>query len=171
MFYRALTDEQTLRVRRARPVMALAAVAFAIGAIVGANGGSSSSDSLAGRFVAAWAKGNYAAMYAEIDEASRHSLSPDEFVSSYHDAMRTATATSVRATGKPRGEPGGFVTVPVRVRTRLFGTLSLAVRVRIVRDLEGGDAIAWTRSLAFPGMRSGETLRRRTTLPRRATGE
>jgi peptidoglycan glycosyltransferase len=169
MFYRALTDEQTLRVRRARPVMALAAVAFAIGAIVGANGGSSSSDSLAGRFVAAWAKGNYAAMYAEIDEASRHSLSPDEFVSSYHDAMRTATATSVRATGKPRGEPGGFVTVPVRVRTRLFGTLSLAVRVRIVRNLEGGDAIAWTRSLAFPGMRSGETLRRRTTLPRRAT--
>ena len=168
MFYRALTDEQTLRVRRARPVMALAAVAFAIGAIVGANGGSSSSDSLAGRFVAAWSQGNYAAMYAEIDEASRHSLSADQFISSYHDAMRTATATSLRATGKPRGASGGFVTVPVRVRTRLFGTLSLTVRVRIVSGAEGGDAIAWTRSLAFPGMRSGETLSRRTTMPRRA---
>ena len=108
--------------------MALAAVAFAIGAIIGANGGTSSSDSLAGRFVAAWSHGNYAAMYAEIDEASRRSLSADQFASNYHDAMRTATATSLRAIGKPRGAPGGFVTVPVRVRTRLFGTLAARAR-------------------------------------------
>ncbi len=169
MFYRALTDEQTLRVRRARPVMALAAVAFAIGAIIGANGGPSSSDSLAGRFVAAWSRNDFAAMYADIDDASRHSLSADQFASTYHEAMRTATATSLRAIGKPRSTPGGFVAVPVRVRTRLFGTLSLAVRVRIVHGAGGGDAIAWSRSLAFPGMRSGETLSRRTTLPLRAT--
>ena len=101
MFYRALTDEQTLRVRRARPVMALAAVAFAIGVIVGANGGGSSSASLAGRFVAAWSHGDYAAMYAEIDAASRHSLSADQFASDYREAMRTATATSVRAPASP----------------------------------------------------------------------
>jgi hypothetical protein len=169
MFYRALTDEQTLRVRRARPVMALAAVAFAIGVIVGANSGSSSSDSLAARFVAAWSKGNYAAMYSEIDEASRRAMSADRFASDYHDAMRTATATALRAIGKPHHEAGGFVTVPVRVHTRLFGTLGLPVRVRVVSDAEGGDTIAWTRSLAFPGMRYGETLSRRTTLPRRAT--
>jgi hypothetical protein len=169
MFYRALSDEQTLRVRRARPVMALAAVAFAIGAIVGANAGTSSSDSLAGRFVAAWSRGDYAAMYAEIDEASRRSLSADEFASTYHDSMRTATATSLRAVGKPRGAPAGFVTVPVRVTTRLFGALSLSVRVRIVSGAEGGDVIAWSRSLAFPGMPAGDTLSRRTTLPRRAT--
>jgi hypothetical protein len=169
MFYRALTDEQTLRVRRARPVMALAVVAFAIGAIFGANGGTSSSDSLAGRFVAAWSHGNYAAMYADIDDASRHSLSADQFASSYHEAMRTATATGLRAIGKPRDAAGGLVTVPVRVSTRLFGTLSLSVRVRIVRGAEGGDAIAWSQSLAFPGMRSGETLSRLTTMPRRAT--
>src|SRR5664280_35045 len=169
MFYRALTDEQTLRVRRARPVMALAAVAFAIGAIIGVNGGPSSSDSLAGRFVAAWSRNDFAAMYADIDDASRHSLSADQFASTYHEATRTATATSLRAIGKPRSTPGGFVAVPVRVRTRLFGTLSLAVRVGIVHGAEGGDAIAWSRSLAFPGMRSGETLSRRTTLPRRAT--
>jgi peptidoglycan glycosyltransferase len=169
MFYRALTDEQTLRVRRARPVLALAAVAFAIGVIVGANGGGSSSASLAGRFVAAWSHGNYAAMYAEIDDASRHSLSADQFASDYREAMRTATATSVRATGKPRGAPGGLVEVPVRVHTRLFGTLSLSMRTRIVSGAEGVDAVAWSRSLTFPGMRAGETLSRRTTLPRRAT--
>jgi peptidoglycan glycosyltransferase len=169
MFYRALTDEQTMRVRRARPVIALAAVAFAIGAIVGANGGTSSSDALAARFAGAWARGDYAAMYAEIDEASRRSLSADQFASSYHDAMRTATATGLRVIGKPRHTSDGFVSVPVRMGTRLFGSLSLTVRVRIVSGAEGGDAIAWSRSLAFPGMRSGETLSRRTTLPRRAT--
>jgi penicillin-binding protein A len=169
MFYRALTDEQTLRVRRALPVLALATVAFAIGAIVGASAGPSSRDSLAQRFVAAWARNDYAAMYADIDSASRRSQNADEFASAYHEAMRTATATSLRATGKPHGASGGFVTVPVVVSTRLFGTLKLNARMRIVSEAEGGDAIAWSRTLAFPGMRTGETLSRRTTLPRRAT--
>ena len=104
MFYRALTEEQTRRARRARPVVALAAVAFAIGAIVGANGGSSPSDSLASRFVSAWSRGDYAAMYADIDEASRRSTSADQFATAYRDAMRTATATALRPTGKPRSD-------------------------------------------------------------------
>src|ERR1700729_1771367 len=103
MFYRAPTDEQTLRVRRAPPVLALATVAFAIGAIVGASAGPSSSDSLAQRFVAAWARNDYAAMYADIDSASRRSQNADESASAYHEAMLTATATSLRATGKPHG--------------------------------------------------------------------
>jgi peptidoglycan glycosyltransferase len=144
MFYRSLTDEQTLRVRRARPVMALAAVAFAIGAILGANSGPSPAGALAAKFVAAWAK------------------------SAYGEAMRTATATSLRVTGKPKTAAGGVVLVPVTVRTRLFGTLALSARVHIVHEAEGGDAIAWSRSLAFPGVDPGETLSRRTTLPPRA---
>lgn len=168
MFYRALTDEQTLRVRRARPVIALAAVAFAIGLIVGANSGASSADSLAGRFVADWARSDYTAMYADIDPASQRSLSADEFASAYHEAMRTATATSLSATGKPRSAPGGLIRVPMVVHTRLFGTLALSVRLRVVSGAEGGDAIAWSRSLTFPGMQPGETLSRRTTLPPRA---
>jgi penicillin-binding protein A len=168
MFYRALTDEQTLRVRRARPVIALAAVAFAIGVIVGANSGASSADSLAGRFVAAWARSDYTAMYADVDPASRRSLNADEFASAYHEAMRTATATGLRATGKPRSAPGGLVSVPMVVHTRLFGTLALSVRLEVVSGAEGGDAIAWSRSLTFPGLQPGETLSSRTTLPPRA---
>jgi peptidoglycan glycosyltransferase len=169
MFYRALTDEQTLRMRRARPVIALAAVAFAIGAIVGASGGESAGDSLAQRFVAAWARNDYAAMYADIDSASRRAVNADEFASAYHEALRTATATSLRVTGRPRSAGGGEVSVPVLVATRLFGTLKLNVRIPVVSDPEGGDAIAWSRSLAFPGLRAGETLSRRTTLPPRAS--
>jgi peptidoglycan glycosyltransferase len=169
MFYRSLTDNQTLRVRRARPVMALAAVAFAIGAIFGANHGSSAAETLAGRFVAAWARSDYASMYSDIDATSRRSLTADGFAAAYGQAMRTATAGRLRVTGKPRKLAGGFVVVPVRVQTHLFGTLSLNVRMRIVSEAEGDQAIAWSRSLAFPGLRAGETLSRQTTLPSRAT--
>ena len=169
MFYRSLTEKQTLRVRRARPVIALAGVAFAVGAIVGANSGPSTADALAGRFAAAWAKRDYRTMYLEIDPATRRTLSADEFASAYSAAMKTATATSLRVTGKPRSTPAGSVVVPVRVRTRLFGTLALIAELKVVGDAEGGSTVAWSRSLAFPGMRAGETLKRRTALPRRAT--
>ena len=169
MFYRSLTDEQTARVRRARPVLALAAVAFALGAILGANSGASPASTLASRFAAAWARGDYAQMYAEIDPATRRALTPAEFAAAYGEAMRTATATSVRVAGRSRSLAGGQVLVPVRVHTRLFGTLALTARLHVVTGAEGGDVIAWSRALTFPGVRSGETLSRQTTLPPRAT--
>jgi peptidoglycan glycosyltransferase len=168
MFYRSLSDEQTLRVRRARPVIAIAIVAFAIGAIIGANSGSSSSDALAQRFVAAWTHADYAAMYADVDSATHGALTPDAFAATYAEALRTATASSERVLGRPHSSAGGVVTVPVRVRTRLFGTLSLSFRLKLVSSAEGGERIAWSRSLVFPGLRSGETLSRQTTLPPRA---
>lgn len=168
MFYRALNEEQTLRVRRARPVIALAVVAFAVGIVVGANSGASPADSLAQKFVDQWARAEYAAMYREIDAASRRSLSAEEFVSAYRAAMSTATATRMRVAGKARKGEEGLVSVPARVSTRLFGTLALDVGVRVQRDAEGAEKVAWSRSLTFPGLRAGEQLSRRTTLPERA---
>jgi peptidoglycan glycosyltransferase len=168
MFYRALSEEQTLRVRRALPVIALAAVAFAIGAIVGANSGASPADELAEKFVALWAKGRYVAMYGEIDASSQRQISAEEFVSAYHQAMNTATATGLRVAGHARKAPDGLVAVPVKVSTRLFGTLSLNVEVTAGSQVEGAEKIAWSRSLAFPGVRPGEQLSRRTKLPERA---
>jgi cell division protein FtsI/penicillin-binding protein 2 len=168
MFYRALSEEQTLRVRRARPVIALAAVAFAIGAIVGANSGTSPADSFAAKFVREWANAEYTAMYADVDAGSRRSVSPDEFVSAYHEAMSTATATGVRVAGKAHHSADGLVTVPVRVSTRLFGTLALNVELPVANQAEGGEKVGWSRSLAFPGLHSGEQLSRKTTLPERA---
>jgi len=59
------------------------------------------------------------------------------------------------------------VLVPVRVRTRLFGTLALSFALTTASGGEGG-RIAWSASLAFPGLRPGERLSRHTMLPRRA---
>jgi peptidoglycan glycosyltransferase len=169
MFYRSPTENQADRLRRARPVMALATVAFAIGAIVGANHTSSSAHQLATQFVTAWSRRDYARMYADIDSSSQQHVSASDFASSYERALTTATATGMRVTGKARSLTGGLVEVPVSVRTRLFGTLSLPFDVR-VKEGGGEDArIAWSHTLVFPGLRAGEVLSRRTTLPRRAT--
>jgi hypothetical protein len=168
MFYRALSDRQTVRFRRARPVIALALVAFAIGAIVGARSGSSSGDAVAERFVTAWTHSNYVAMYEELDAASRRSLSATAFADAYTEALRTATATGMRVLGRARASSQGSIVVPVSVRTRIFGTLALSFRLKIVSDSEGAQRIAWSRSLTFPGLRAGETLSRETALPPRA---
>ncbi len=169
MFYRSATEDHAQRLRRARPVIAMACVAFAIGAIVGANHRSSSARSLAQGFVLSWTRGDYAKMYSQIDASSQQASTSTGFAAVYRKALTTATATSMRLAGKPRGGPGGEVLVPVRVYTRLFGTLNLSFALPIVTGGGEGTRIAWSASLAFPGLRAGERLSRRTTLPRRAT--
>ncbi len=154
---------------RARPVIALAAIAFMVGAIVGAGHRSSAAQALATRFVAAWAKGDYVTMYGDIDAHSKRAISPQELADDYQHALRTATATRLQVTGKPRAAPGGLVAVAVRVHTRLFGTLQLAFALKIAGGSGETGGIVWSRSLEFPGLRAGEVLTRKMTLPRRAT--
>ncbi len=157
------------RRRLAQAVIALATVAFLIGAIAGASHSPSYADTLAERFTAAWSRSDYASMYADIDPQAQREITPSEFASSYSGALTTATAlaTGMRVTGKPRGVAGG-VEVAVRVQTLLFGTLSSDFTLPMQGN-GSGTRIAWSPSLAFPGLRAGERLDRHTTLPRRAT--
>jgi Penicillin binding protein transpeptidase domain/Penicillin-binding Protein dimerisation domain/NTF2-like N-terminal transpeptidase domain len=168
MFYRSPTEHQAQRLRRARPVIAMAGVAFAIGVIVGANHGASSAHQLAARFVLAWTRHDYAAMYRDIDAASKLRITVGEFADAYQKALTTAGARGLSVTGKPH-DVAGLVGVPVRVRTRLFGTLGLDFELKVTGAGGEGARIAWSRSLTFPGLRPGELLGSRTALPRRAT--
>lgn len=163
-----MTESSNQRLHRARPVFALAAVAFAIGAILGARHATPPAEALANKFVSAWTRGDYLSMYSEIGGSSQRSTPIAEFADVYKEALRTATATSARMTGKARGLAGGEVTVPVRVDTRLFGDLSLDFTLQTVQDPGAGTRIAWSRSLAFPGLQAGELLSRHMSLPRRA---
>ncbi|HTR73058.1 MAG TPA: penicillin-binding transpeptidase domain-containing protein [Solirubrobacteraceae bacterium] len=171
MFYRSMAvNTRTDRLRRARPVLVLAAVAFVVGAIVGASHGADASDALASRFVGSWARGEYLAMYGDIDGASKRRMTPQELASACAHALATATATGLAVTGKAHDVPGGLVNVPVRVRTRLFGTLRLAFVLRVAGAGNGeAGGIVWSRSAEFPGLKPGQKLARRTTLPPRAT--
>jgi peptidoglycan glycosyltransferase len=163
-----LTEIRNQRLRRARPVVALAVVAFAVGAIAGAGHGTSPTVALAGKFAQAWSRGDYATMYAEISPEAQHSVTPSAFGDAYREDLRTATAERRRVTGRARGLGGGRVAVPVRIKTRLWGTLSLTYTIGTV-SVSGEERIAWTPSLGFPGVARGLSLTRRTTLPRRAT--
>ncbi len=149
------------------PVLALAGVAFVVGTIVGASAGTSPADSLAARFVSAWARAEYAALYGDIDPASRQRISAPALATAYQEALRTATATGIRVTGRPRAAGAGRIVVPVRVSTRLFGPLALDFTLPVV-EAGGQTRVSWSRSLTFPGLRAGEQLSRRTTLPQRA---
>ncbi|HEX4187838.1 MAG TPA: penicillin-binding transpeptidase domain-containing protein [Solirubrobacteraceae bacterium] len=153
--------------RRALPVLALAGVSFVIGLIVGANSHTPASHTLASSYVTAWARGDYRAMYSDIDAASRRGMTPAAFASAYRQALLTATASGVRPAGKPHDEPGGIVAVPVRVHTSLFGTLALSFMLKI-GDSGEGERVSWSRSMLFPGLLAEERLRRTTTLPPRA---
>ena len=81
-----MTESRNQRLRRARPVFALAAVAFVVGAIFGAGHAASPSNALASRFVTQWTNGDYASMYSEIDATSRHATSAGEFAGAYEAA-------------------------------------------------------------------------------------
>jgi peptidoglycan glycosyltransferase len=154
-------------VRRAAPVVAMAAVAFVVGAILGAGHHASPRLSLAERFVRAWAREDYAEMYGDTDEPVQHGISASAFAAAYGAATRTATERGIEVAGRAR-EEGGAIEVPMRVRTRLWGTLEESLRVRIV-DSSMGPRVRWGRTLVFPGLHAGESLSRHTALPRRAT--
>jgi peptidoglycan glycosyltransferase len=166
MFYRAQSGSRRARARRALPVAAVAVAAFAIGVLAGAARGVSARDRLALQFTRAWAAGQYAHMYLDIDAVSRRATPPATFAGDYERAFHTATATSVRVSGHAR-DSGAFVAVPVLVHTRLFGALALQFELRI-SSRNGVERVMWSPSLVFPGLASGEQLSRRTTLPPRA---
>jgi hypothetical protein len=163
-----LTDNSNQRLRRARPVLALAAVAFLTGAIVGAHRGPSASVGLAQRFTSAWARGDYAAMYSEITPAAQRRISAEAFGAAYEQALRTASATGLRVSGAVRGQSGATAAVPMTVDTSLWGPLKLTLTLP-TESVGGRRLVAWNSSLVFPGMAAGATLTRSTTLPRRAT--
>src|ERR1700689_1307139 len=124
--------------RRARPVLALAVVSFAAGAVLGIHHSAPPGNALADQFVTAWARREYTSMYSDLSASSRRSISLSQFVGDYEDALRVATATRLEVTGRARSAPGGAVRVPVRVYTRRFGSLALSFSVQIDGSRAGG---------------------------------
>jgi penicillin-binding protein A len=148
---------------RAVPALAgLALVAAAAGMAVGA-GISSAAERTARSFTEAWARQDYRAMYGMLDDASRRAYSPREFRRAYRDAAATATVRRVAA-GDPGGEHDGTVAVPMVLHTRVFGRMSSELRLPV-----NGERVTWGPLLAFPGLRRGEGLTRRSQPARRAT--
>jgi penicillin-binding protein A len=159
-----LSPERRRRLQhRALPALAgLAIVSGAAGMMVGAQA-PSGDERIASDFAEAWERGDFAAMYELLDDASRRVHTRREFRRAYRDAAGTATATGVQA-GDPGGERDGAVAVPISVRTRVFGTLRAELRLPVQEE-----QVTWGPLLAFPGLRRGEGLARESEPPERAT--
>jgi penicillin-binding protein A len=149
-------------------VIALAIVAFLIGAIVGSNHHGSAQQREAEQFAKAWVRHDYASMYGDLDQAAQRTISISSFTAAYQSAARTATTTSMSISGKARTERSGAIAIPIRVRTRLFGTLRASVLIK-TRGEGGATHVMWSPALVFPGLRPGEKLSRQTTMPARAS--
>jgi len=126
---------------------------FLAGAMVA--GGSPQRDAVE-RFAAAWADGDYAAMYDELDAASQERYSRAEFEAAYADAAATATGTgvSIGDLSGPDGQDGrDVVTVSATVQTNAFGPVSGELAVPVADE-----GIAWQPNLVFPGLGEGDEL-------------
>jgi len=146
---------------RLGPLAGLAFVAFVFGVVTG-GAYVAPERRAADRFVSAWQKGDYRAMYNQLSDASRQRVSFDSFQAAYQAAAATATVRSLRFA--KAGDPGGStVSVPVTALTTAFGT----IHTKLALPFEGGH-VKWNPALTFPGVAEGQTLTRETQLPERA---
>src|SRR6187200_3336052 len=139
---------------RALPLIFIAIVAFVFGAMAGTP--SSPEKEVAERFVRAWEGDEFAAMYKELNPASRRKIELNDFVSAYRAAENVATLRSLEAdspgdTSSHDGET--VVPVPVRATTAAFGSVEADLPLPFA---DGG--VNWDESLVFPGLRKGEHL-------------
>ncbi len=149
---------------RALPLILVALVAFVFGAIAGKSG--SPDKEAAERFVKAWEGDEFAAMYRELNPASRRKIELNDFASTYRAAEDIATLRSLEGdspgdTSSRDGET--VVSVPMRATTAAFGSVEADL---LVPFADGG--VNWDESLVFPGLHSGEHLESQVKLAPRA---
>ncbi len=158
------------RRRRRRLFAPLAVVVVAAAGVltaVVALGSGGSERALATTYVRDWVRGNYAAMYALLDPASQSATSEHAFAGAYHHASVTATLSAIHVVRVGHFRDG-IVPVNMLADTRLFGALPETLEVTIAGN--GSDAhIRFSPALLFPGLRAGERLNRRISMPARAS--
>ncbi len=151
-------------VLRALPLTIIALIAFVFGASAGAPG--SPEKDAAGRFANAWAAGEFAAMYRELNPASRAAIDVNDFATAYREAEQVATlrALDPGSPGDPASADGKtLVPVPIAAETVAFGELEEKIELPWS---DGG--IDWDPSLVFPGLEAGEHLGSQIDLAPRA---
>src|SRR3954454_20853465 len=148
-------------------VLALAAAGAAVAYVVVGPGHGDPRRSVAQKFAAAWTKGDRRAMWGLIDADTQKAYPLRRFSATYRAAERAATVSAVR-TGPVRKARGDRLVVPVSVRTRNFGTLRGDIVLPVV-TVGDGAAVRWRPFLRLPGLRRGESVKRRVlSRPHRA---
>ena len=152
---------------RALPLALVAAVALAAGVYAGARHEPAERQA-AERFVAAWAQGDYGGMYQLLSAEARERTPARRFARAYRRAAETATLERI-VPGRLESRGDGRFAVPVVARTKTFGDVRATMVLAVEHEGEDPPGVAWAPRLAFPGLRTGEKLRRTVEMPPRAT--
>jgi cell division protein FtsI/penicillin-binding protein 2 len=147
-------------------VVILAGAAFAAGAVF-ATGSGQDERQVVARYVSAWEHGDYSRMYTMLDAGSRARLSQGAFTRQLARTAGVATTRSLRVIRMGSSQGDSF-TVLMRVDTRLWGDL----RETLIVPVSGNGSsthIHFSGVILFPGLRPGERLHRRITVPPRGT--
>lgn len=138
-------------------VLVLLAAAGGGYALLRSHAADSSRRDAATRFVRAWDRQDYTAMWRRLSTSSRRAHGLRGFTEAYRAAAKAAGISAVR-TGPLGKTKGGAAPVRVVVTTRRFGTLRGVVRLPL--EGSGKDAgVRWDASLRLPGLRHGEAVR------------
>jgi len=139
-----------------------------VAAAVAALAGGPDRIAVADRYTAAWTRGDFRAMYAELTPTARARVTAKRFTALHRERFTTATGQRLAVAGLARELSPGIVRVPLALRTRIFGLVRAPADLPVAED---GDAVGvdWRRHLAFPGLRRGEELTRTIEMPPRAT--
>jgi cell division protein FtsI/penicillin-binding protein 2 len=151
-------------VSRTLPLALIAVIAFVVGAAMGAPG--SPQKEAANSYAEAWAIGDFAAMYQELNSSSQAEIGVKEFAVAYKEAAEIATIKTLAAGSAhdPTSSEGGTVIpVPITISMVAFGGLEDELQLPYAN---GG--VEWDPSLVFPGLRSGERLESQIELAPRA---
>jgi hypothetical protein len=140
-------------------VLALLLAAGAVAYVVLGNRHPDPRRAVAQEFATAWARGDRGKMRSLVDIETQRAYPLKRFVATYEAAERAATVTGVRV-GRVPDPRGAHVLVPVAVRTRNFGTLRGTVALPVL-EVGDGARVRWRPYLRLPGLRPGETVRRR----------
>jgi peptidoglycan glycosyltransferase len=152
------------------PLMAVTALGLAVAAVAYVVLDARTGDerkAAAREFAAAWAKRDRRAMWRLIDPETQKAYPLRRFAATYRAAERAASVSRVR-TGTVREGRADRLIVPVSVRTRDFGTLRGNVVLAVVM-VDDEARVRWRPYMRLPGLRRGESVRRRVRRrPRRA---
>jgi peptidoglycan glycosyltransferase len=158
------TERRRRLVTRGAPLALVGFVAFVLGAVAGAPG--SPDREAAQRFADAWERGEFAAMYRELNPTAKRAIGLDDFVLAYREAAETATARTFdfgSAGDESTSDGESSVSVPANVSTVAFGAVEDELDLRFA---DGG--VVWDAGLVFPGLRPGERLESEIELAPRA---
>jgi hypothetical protein len=106
-------------------------------------------------YVHNWSDGDYPAMYRLLTPESRLTVRYATFASDYRTAEEIAGVTAIKV--GQASAAGGVTQLPILMRTAMFGTLRLRVRLS-VQHVGAGDYVRSNPALRFPGLAGSQRL-------------